>query len=184
MKKLSDLVINLFEEEEQDYEILDDEKTFRTHFHGSNSSFSTYVFAYNEERLLRTYSKCPIKIPHQKLSAITELIARINLDLSIGNFDIDLEEGIVLFRTSMKICTENPGQQIIGTLIFGNCMSMDQYFPVIASVIYGNESPKQAVDLFQDYDDETTEEQEDKSSEKNSPTNINFNRRRGLFTDN
>ena len=182
--KLTDLVIDLFEKEECPYEQSEEGTEFRIYFHGRHSSFSTLIFVDEDECILRTYSKCSVKIPKHKLSAITELIARINLELYIGNFDLDIDERIALFRTAMKICTDNPGQHTVGTLIFGNCFSMDRFSPVIASVIYGNISPKKAIDLFPDYDDEISEEQGDKSSENNSPKDIYFNRRRGLFTDN
>jgi len=149
MKTLSDLVVELFEEEECQYEHLEDETSFEIHSHGRNSSFSTLVFAENEECILRSYSKCPIKIPQQKLPAIAELIARINLNL-----------------------------------YFGNCFSMDRYFPAIASVVYGNISPKKAIDLLPDSDDELTQEQVEESSEEDLPSDIKLNRHRGFFSDN
>jgi hypothetical protein len=182
--KLTDLVTDLLEKEQCPYERSGEGTEFRIYFHGRYSSFSTLIFVDDDHCILRTYSKCPVKIPNHKLLATTELIARINFGLSIGNFDLDIDERIVLFRTAMKIFKDNPGQHTIGTLIFGNCLSMDRFSPVIASVIYGNISPKKAIDLFPDSDDEISEEQENKSSENNSPKNININRRRGLFSDN
>ena len=184
MKELSESLVGFLKDEDWRFEELDGEKTYRLHFDGRHGSYSMMIFIDNERRMFNVCTKCPIDVPKSKLTAIAELISRINCNLTLGNFDLDIDDGLIFFKTGMKAGKANPEHETISTVIFGNCYIIDRYLPTLASVIYGRLSPKKAIQLFWDSKDEYTQEYEEDSFEDEPPSNKRFSGRMGFFSDN
>jgi hypothetical protein len=68
---------------------------------------------------------------------LAQLLTRLNYDLTIGSFDLDLEEGTLRFRTSLDFEGTEPDPTVIRTLALANVATMDQFHGAIAAVIGG-----------------------------------------------
>ena len=95
-----------------------------------------------------------------------------------------MDDGLVFFRTGMKVGAADPEHETLGALIFGNCFVMDRYFPAFGSVAYGDILPKKVIQLLWDAEDECTQGHEEDSVEEDPPSDKRFLGRMGFFSDN
>ena len=184
MKKISDMVKDFLEETGCPFEQTDDKTDFKIGFGGDNGNFSTLVTVSDGKRMLEVYTLCPINVPKPKLPATAELVARINCNLSLGSFNIDMDDGQITFRTGVSVGHMDLDNETLHVLVYGNFLMMDNHFPAIASVAYGEVPPKKAIQFLQDAKDECTQEREDDSVEEESPSHKRFNGHMGFFSDN
>ena len=185
MKTISEKVVAFFKKAGYPFTLIDGESSLKTGFSGDNADFRVLVLVDEEDHLLNVYTLCPISAPKKKLPAIAELIARINCNLSLGNFDIDMDDGMIAFRTGIKVGHTELENETLYILIFGNSLIMDRYFPAIASVVYdGSISPKKVLQSLKDVEDECIQDQEKDSVENDSSSHKKFNGRMRFFSDN
>jgi hypothetical protein len=185
MKTISEKVVAFFKQASYPFTQIDGESSFKTGFCGDNADFRVLVSVDEEDHLLNVYTLCPINVPKKKLPAIAELIARINCNLSLGNFDIDMDDGMIAFRTGIKVGHKELKIEALYILISGNSLIMDHYFPAIASVVYdGSISPKKVIGSLKDANDECIQDQEKESVEDDLSSHKKFNGRMRFFSDN
>ena len=78
---------------------------------------------------------------------VTELLVRINRNLVFGAFDNDVDTGQIGFYAGQLMPAGGLDERIIVGL-FGRCMSTcDRYFPALMRVMFGGNTPADAVYL-------------------------------------
>jgi hypothetical protein len=91
------------------------------------------------------YSVCPVNVPENKRLSVAEFITRANYGLLIGNFELDLVDGEVRFKTSIDVKDDRLSSALFQPLVYTNVVMMDRYLPGIMAVIYGGVSPENAI---------------------------------------
>ena len=74
-----------------------------------------------------------------------EYLTRANYGLSIGNFEMDFEDGEVRYKTSIDVEGGELTQGMIKNLVYSNCATTDRYLHGLMKVVYGNADPASAV---------------------------------------
>ena len=89
--------------------------------------------------------------PKQQPDA-AELINRVNFGLRIGNFEMDVEDGVLQYRTSIDI--EGEPQQLtpllVKHLVYANVLTVDKYLPAFRALLEDGHSPYAAIMLVED----------------------------------
>jgi len=165
MKKLSKLVKDFLDDMGLRPEQTDDEKDFKIGFRGDNGDFSVLITVDDAARRIVVHTACPINVPKERLQAATELVIRRNCNLGLGSFDIDMDDGFTVFRTGMKIGRIDLDSETLLALICGNFWMMDNFLPAIASVVYGNMAPQEAMAMLEDEQGQAKEVPEDSSKQ-------------------
>ncbi len=127
-----------------------DMNAIETGFQGDNGTLFCRAFMLEEKRQIVFYSVLPNKTPlHRRVKAM-EFITRANFGLGIGNFELDLNDGEIRFKTSIDV----EGGQItptqLETLIYINVLTMDRYLPGLNAVMFGDLDPLDALQEVQD----------------------------------
>ena len=91
------------------------------------------------------FSVCPTNVPSKKRREMAELIARINYNLFLGNFELDFEDGEIRFKTSIIYESVELTPTIIEHLITSNLIAMDKNIAVITTFAFGGLSIKEAI---------------------------------------
>lgn len=149
MKTILEPVKDFLKNEGVSFTQLDNEPVLKAGFRGDNGNFIILVIADDKNRLLEAFIICPLNVPKSRLAPATELIARINHRIRLGNFDIDLTDGEIGFRASVNAGNTALGRNTLSKLIFGSSFVMDHFFPAIASVVFGNIAPEKAIAALQ-----------------------------------
>ena len=95
--------------------------------------------------LLGVNSSVPNKALPERRNACAELLTRINFELSVGCFELDLSDGEIRFRTSAVVPAADITPGIIEHLVRSNLSIVDERFQQIMAVLYSGTSPEEAV---------------------------------------
>ena len=76
-----------------------------------------------------------------------QLLNNLNNKLVFGNFEMDLQDGEMRFRTSILYNHIELNQKVIEELIMSNIITMDKILPAIIGLMFGEISVEQALEL-------------------------------------
>jgi hypothetical protein len=142
-------VEKFFIEDEWNYVQLGDSFVLKLGFSGDNGEWQCYAQVNEDLEQFVFYSVCSSKVPFSKRGAIAEFISRVNFGLIIGNFELDMTDGEIRYKTSIDVEDDRLTYALIKRLVYPNVLMMDKYYPGIMAVLYGNISPKEAVELVE-----------------------------------
>lgn len=100
----------------------------------------------DETRLVAIHAHHPVRIPEGNRLKVAELLTRINYDLLVGNFELNLDDGAVLFKTTLDLADGQLTQAMFERMYEINSLSMNQYYAKILSVGYGNTDQAEVVE--------------------------------------
>ena len=143
MATLLESVINYFQSDEWPIELANG--NIRTAFQGENGQWTCHGWIREEEKQFVFYSLCPLKVPEGRCPDVSEFVTRANYGMVIGNFEIDLNDGELRYKTSIDIEGGELSLGMFRQLVVTNVMIMDRYLPGIMAVITGAQSPAQAI---------------------------------------
>ncbi|MEM9907743.1 MAG: YbjN domain-containing protein [Cyanobacteria bacterium P01_D01_bin.44] len=75
------------------------------------------------------YSALPVKIPASKQQTAVELVTRLNYGLKIGNFDLDLENLAIYYKTSLDVENAHIDSALINRLFHTNLTTVSKLMP-------------------------------------------------------
>jgi hypothetical protein len=93
--------------------------------------------------VLKSY--LPVAVPVEKRPAIAEYITRANYGLMTGSFEMDYNDGEVIYRTSLDFKNDQLTSALIDNLAKANLAIFDRYYPGLMEIIYGNAEPETTV---------------------------------------
>ncbi len=95
--------------------------------------------------LFQVIGYSPIRVPEGARRLIAETIARANFGLRVGKFEMDCDEGELRYQAAQILTEDRLEDDLIGRLMGTTVAMLDMYLPAILSVIYGNETPQDAI---------------------------------------
>lgn len=104
------------------------------------------VFEADDWRRLLTFSTYPVMVPENRRAAVVEALTRINYQLIYGNFEMDLADGEVRFRTVVE-GEKDLDDVMIDRVLNANLSAADRHFAALMTITYGNASPDTVIDL-------------------------------------
>ena len=128
-------VLNFFQEDDWSFTKIRGQTTLRLAFQGKHGRWTCYAKAKEEQQQFVFYSLCPIATPEDKRQAIAEFLTRANYGMTIGNFEIDLDDGEIRYKTSIDVKGDRLTPALIKQLVYTNVLTMDQYLPGIQAVL-------------------------------------------------
>jgi len=146
MGEIFDSIQRFFTEDEWYYMQLDGQPILQMSSQGKNGRWTCYAQANEEQFLFFFYSVCPINIPEEKRSQISEFLTRANYGLKIGNFEMDFRDGELRYKTSLDVENDRLSTALISNAVYANVWTMDRYLPGILSVVYSDTAP---IDVIQ-----------------------------------
>jgi hypothetical protein len=99
----------------------------------------------SDEGLFQVFGHSPVRVPAGSRSAIAETIARANYGLKVGKFELDFDDGDLRFQAAQILPSDSLDDDTIRRLIGTAIIMLNTYLPAVLSVIYGNETPKDAI---------------------------------------
>lgn len=84
-------------------------------------------------------------VPEGRRIAAAEIVARLNEGLVRGNWELDMDSGIVRFKTSADCQDRAPSRARLGSLLFTNMVMTNRYLPALHAVVFGGRDAAEAV---------------------------------------
>lgn len=124
---------------------LDGTTAFRCGFNGDSGKFRVIVHVNVELEQIYCYVYAEVNVPGDALSEVAEFITRANWGMRIGNFEMDLTDGEVRYKSSLDFEGQPLSPQLIRNAIYPAVTTMDRYFPSLMRVAFGGATAADAV---------------------------------------
>ena len=95
----------------------------------------------------------PILVPDGARRDVAEALCSINYGVTIGSFELDSRDGEMRFVVSTFLEEDRMSRSIWQSMMSAALNTVERFTPVICSMIYGNESPKEALAAIKFYDE-------------------------------
>jgi hypothetical protein len=114
-------------------------------YRGQNGEWDCVAEAHDDDAQFIFYSECPVSIPAEKRPQLMEFLGRANSGLVIGNFEMDLNTGLVRFRTSLDVMGARLDHALVHNVVRWSVGMMDHYLPGIHDILAGKTSAAEAI---------------------------------------
>jgi hypothetical protein len=145
LKQNFNTLLTFFQEENWQCLQQDNEPILRMGFEGNNGRWSCYAKVRELEQQCAFYSICPITVPENRRFPLAEFLTRANYGLIIGNFEMNLDDGKIYYKTSIDFEGDSLSLMLIKQLVYSNVEIMDRYLPGIEAVASFDISPCEAI---------------------------------------
>lgn len=127
-----------------------EEETIWARFVGDNGEWTCAALVNEAQNQFMFYSFLPDEVPEDKRLEVAEFITRANYDMLIGNFELDLDDGEVRFKTSIDVEDSELTQALVRNLVYMNVLTMDRYLPGFAAIVAEDADPMDALAAVED----------------------------------
>ncbi|MGB0562718.1 MAG: YbjN domain-containing protein [Spirulinaceae cyanobacterium] len=115
-----------------------------TTFQIDTYQWDCYIQSFAAQQQLLIYSILPTIAPPDKKAAILELLTRINYELVIGSFDMDIQNGYLSCKTSLDITDSHLDLALLHNLFQANFETVVYYLSAFNGVIQEGRLPDEA----------------------------------------
>jgi len=144
--RLLQVVETFLREDGWEFVALASRTVLRTHYQGKHGNWTCYAQTREEDEQFLFYAVCPIRVPENKRTAMSEFITRANYGMIIGNFEMDFSDGEIRFKTSMDVENSELTSSMVRAAVYWSIAMMDRYLPGFLRVLGGNVSAEAAID--------------------------------------
>lgn len=145
-KQMLDVLKRFFTEDEWPFSIAKDNLGLRTGYEGKHGQWTCHARLRVQVMQIVFYSICPMKATEEQRVVMAEFLTRANYGLILGNFELDMRDGEIRYKTSLDvedIPLDQPwSTNLIKPIVYANVMTMDKYLHGILRVIAGGQDPE------------------------------------------
>jgi hypothetical protein len=91
------------------------------------------------------YSRAPINATAESRAPLREFFARANYGMVIGNFEMDVNDGEIRYKTSVDVEHIQLTVRFLKSMAYNTVVTLDRYIPSIGKVIYSDMTPAEAI---------------------------------------
>lgn len=124
---------------------LPDKYVYRTVFRGTNGTFVCYAQIRTDAEQFVFYVLAPVKVPESHHTLVSEYLTRANYGMYIGNFEMDLSDGEVRYKSSFDFEDVELSDELIRNALWPAVRMMDKYLPGMFKCMYSGVSPADAI---------------------------------------
>ena len=111
-----------------------------TQISGDDGTWSVYVQITDDQEARRVvvHGRIPAHIPESNRLKVAEMLTRTNYELILGNFELNLEDGEVLFKTTLDLAGGQLTQAMFERAYQLNAQCVNEYYGQILRVGFGD----------------------------------------------
>src|SRR5260370_40519785 len=110
-----------------------------------HSPLACVIEAHESEHLLLVRALFPARVSADKLSDVEDYVTLANMDVIIGNFELDLFTGTVAYKTSIDVEGVPLTPSLLRPLIERAIAAADKHFLGLMPVLFGSVRPLEAL---------------------------------------
>ncbi len=160
MAKLFAKVLDYMEAEKWKFEIIEGESILRFHFKTRTGRLLCFGDVDESKHFVVFYSWFPVTAQPEKVFDVAEFVTRANRGLSIGNFELDFDNGEVCYKTSLDIEGGELSHKMLDNLLRANLSTCERYFKGLMEVLFGDRHPAEVIYDVEHPDPKTLDEEE------------------------
>jgi len=107
---------------------------------GEHGTWYTYIQITDDDKARNVviHAQLPARIPEINRVKVAELLTKINYDLLLGNFELGMADGEVLFKTAVDLADGVLTKAMFERLYMLNCDVMNEFYGEVCSLGFGD----------------------------------------------
>lgn len=111
-----------------------------------NGEVDIYIHAHDDRKRLLVYVRPKgLEVPREQMRPIAEYLTRANYGLPLGNFELDMMDGEINFKTSVELAGCELSPAMVRPLVLTGVETLNYYLPGLQQVLAGEATPAQAI---------------------------------------
>ena len=135
MSALHATVLTTFKNQNWAYRKVPDMDVIETDFEAHHGKMHVHVQSFGEANILAVVATAGSKVPSSHVPRAAELIMRVNKELNVGNFEMDWDNGVVMFRQSNVFPAHRYDEFVISGLVHTAIAEMDRMTPFLGELL-------------------------------------------------
>ena len=148
MGPLLEKAMTYFQDDDWDIHPISD-TVVQTAFKGDNGEWDCLAVVLDSSDHFLFYSILGTRVPESVWPQMALFLHRANHGLNIGNFEFDLSQGEIRFKTSIQSKGELFTHDLFQSLVHHNVLVVDEYLPGIQSIIDHGMSAEAAIMMIE-----------------------------------
>jgi len=134
MSALHASVLNAFKHMGWAYRKVDDPEVIEADFEAHHTKVSLHVQSFGTAGIMSVVAGASFPVPATHFTCTAELLMRVNKTLNVGNFELDWDNGQVLFRATNVFPPNRADERIISGLVHSAVAEVDRITPFLGEV--------------------------------------------------
>jgi len=139
-------VLETFKRNCWNFQAVPDRPFLHAYFNGHYGTFRLTVAVDDRDDLVQIFGFVPLVVPPHKLAAMSELCVRLSWNLKLGRFELDHTHRQLRFHIGSAYLAGDLNHELVARLVGLSLLMVDQHFPAVIAVLYGDASPEHAVE--------------------------------------
>lgn len=127
-----------------EFDFDDKNEIIKLEIRGINSYFHSFLFVDEEQESLLCNTHIKQKIPPSKRLEVCDFMCRVNYELANGNFEMDMDNGEIRYRTYLDLADAEPSNEQILNIVWNGVIGFDTFYPGLMKLVYGDYSAEEA----------------------------------------
>ena len=144
---MAEMVFEFFESLNWHIAYLENSTAVSMEYRGKKGTFTCHMHVLEEAQQIVYYSIFPAHVPEDKRGTVMAFLTYANYGLIYGNFEINLDDGQVRYKTSIDVEGNGLSHSLLQPIVFINVSTLDHYFESLMSLIYKDISIEDALKL-------------------------------------
>lgn len=134
MSALHAAVLNVFKETNWACRQVPGMEVVEADFEAHHAKVPLHVQSFGDSGIVSVVAQASFPVPRSHYLPAAELLMRTNKELNLGNFELDWDNGLVMFRLTNVFPLNRFDEQIIRSLIHSAVAEMDRLTPFLSEV--------------------------------------------------
>lgn len=113
--------------------------SLRLPIQGKTAEWVCLIRVFEQTERILVYSILPSAVPDERRPEIALMLTQINYGVILGNFEFDLQDGEIRYKTSIDVEGIELNNTVLRNLLYGNFFSMDLYYHALMQAIDGSD---------------------------------------------
>lgn len=120
---------------------------------GKNAEWTCLIRVFEKTERILVYSIFPTQVADAQRPQLALMLTQINYGLILGNFEFDLSDGEIRYKTSIDVEGIALNSTLLRNLLYGNFFSVDLYYHALTKAIEGDDDLQQLIQQAEHPDD-------------------------------
>ncbi len=150
---LFQLLYDILIQNDWEFESDDKNEVIKLKIQGINANFHSCLLVDEKQESLLCNTYIKHKIPFSKRLEVCDFMCRVNYEFAIGNFEMDMENGEIRYRTYLDLANAEPSREQVVNIVWNGVLGFDTYYPGLMRLVYEDYSAEEAAAFCSELDD-------------------------------
>lgn len=109
-------------------------EVIESEFEAHHTKVPLHVQIYGEAHIASVVSTASVQVPTTHRLQVTELLMRTNKELNLGNFELEWDEGQVMFRVANIFPPHRYDERILANMVHSAIAEVDRLTPFLGEI--------------------------------------------------